>query len=237
MIAASIATVLAVVVVIGITVIDVDPSVALPQAAEAINGFLRVNGGQIAAVTLLYLEESGVPLPVPGDVYVMYLGAKTANSVFFAGVAWVVLTAAVVLGSTNLYLISLAAGAPASRAAGSGRVVHLTPQRGQGRALVPALGSLGADRGPPHPGLPGADNGRGRDLQGQLPDVRGVCRDLHLDLVTVLPHPGPDARGPGGGGSSGVHRTASPVILGTVVLLALIYVGIRIVRTRNESSA
>src|ERR1700686_5610333 len=37
-------------------------------------GHLLRQFGMAAAFGLLYLEESGVPMPIPGDVFVMYIG-------------------------------------------------------------------------------------------------------------------------------------------------------------------
>ncbi len=55
---------------------------------------------------LLYLEESGVPLPAPGDVFVMYVGIKVPHHLIAWIAAWLGLIVAVVLGATNLFLIS-----------------------------------------------------------------------------------------------------------------------------------
>lgn len=55
---------------------------------------------------LLYIEESGVPLPVPGDVYVAYLGRIGAGSLPQLLASWLAIIAVVVAGSTNLYLLS-----------------------------------------------------------------------------------------------------------------------------------
>ena len=55
---------------------------------------------------LLYLEESGVPLPAPGDVFVMYVGAHVPHQWGAWIAAWLGLILAVVLGATNLYLVS-----------------------------------------------------------------------------------------------------------------------------------
>ena len=55
---------------------------------------------------LLYLEESGVPLPAPGDVFVMYVGIKVPHHLIPWIAAWLGLIVAVVLGATNLFLIS-----------------------------------------------------------------------------------------------------------------------------------
>src|SRR5207249_3021310 len=55
---------------------------------------------------LLYVEESGVPLPAPGDVFVMYVGTRVPHHLVAWIAAWLGLIVAVVLGATNLYLIS-----------------------------------------------------------------------------------------------------------------------------------
>src|ERR1700694_4492218 len=52
------------------------------------------------------MEESGVHLPVPGDVYVAYLGKLNAASISNLVLAWLGIIAVVVGGATNLYLIS-----------------------------------------------------------------------------------------------------------------------------------
>ena len=77
---------------------------------------------------LLYLEESGVPLPAPGDVFVMYVGAHVPRKVGSWVVAWLGLIAVVVLGATNLFFISRRFG----RRLAEGRfahLVHLSPER------------------------------------------------------------------------------------------------------------
>jgi membrane protein DedA with SNARE-associated domain len=84
--------------------------------------------GPAGAVGLLYLEESGVPLPVPGDVYVLYLGDHFASQFRLWVLAWLAIIVAVVLGATNLYLISRQIGR--RLIAGSlGALLHVTPQR------------------------------------------------------------------------------------------------------------
>ena len=76
----------------------------------------------------LYLEESGVPLPVSGDVFVVYLGHHFAGSLPRLVAVWLGLIATVVAGSTNLYLVSRRWG----RRLAEGRLgllLHLTPAR------------------------------------------------------------------------------------------------------------
>jgi membrane protein DedA with SNARE-associated domain len=72
-----------------------------------------------AAFVLLYIEESGVPMVVPGDFVVMWVGHHVPREITAWTGAWLGLVAAVVLGSTNLYLVSRKWG----------RVLHLTPER------------------------------------------------------------------------------------------------------------
>ena len=97
------------------------------QTAHAIRGFLRQHG-QAGAIALLFVEESGVPMPVPGDAFVFYVGHRLSPDPFAWAVAWLGFVAAVVLGASILYLIArrwgwrLARGRP-------GRIFHITPTR------------------------------------------------------------------------------------------------------------
>lgn len=62
--------------------------------------------GVPGALALLYIEESGVPLPIPGDAYVVFLGSLAGGSALKWIAAWLAVIAVVVGGSSNLYLIS-----------------------------------------------------------------------------------------------------------------------------------
>ena len=82
----------------------------------------------LASYGLLYIEESGIPLPAPGDIFVMYVGAHVPRNVFSWVAAWLGLIGVVVLGATNLFFISKRYG----RRLAEGRfaeVVHLSPDR------------------------------------------------------------------------------------------------------------
>jgi membrane protein DedA with SNARE-associated domain len=82
----------------------------------------------LASYGLLYIEESGIPLPAPGDVFVMYVGAHVPRNVASWVIAWLGLIGIVVLGATNLYFISRRFG----RKLVEGRVsavIHLSPER------------------------------------------------------------------------------------------------------------
>jgi membrane-associated protein len=81
----------------------------LPEIFEAggrtLRDFVR-HYSYLPGFALLYLEESGVPLPAPGDVFVMYVGIRVPHQIAAWVAAWLGLILAVVMGATNLYLIS-----------------------------------------------------------------------------------------------------------------------------------
>jgi membrane protein DedA with SNARE-associated domain len=91
-------------------------------------GHLLRQFGVAAAFGLLYLEESGVPMPMPGDVFVMYIGHHAGQGLLTWLAAWLGLIAVVVLGASNLYWISQRWGRSIveHRLA---KVLHLTPAR------------------------------------------------------------------------------------------------------------
>lgn len=84
--------------------------------------------GRPAAFALLYIEESGVPLPVPGDVYVLYVGHRAAGERLVWIVSWLGLIFCVVLGASNLYLISRRWGRRLA-AAKLGQMLHINEER------------------------------------------------------------------------------------------------------------
>jgi hypothetical protein len=55
----------------------------------------------VGSYGLLYLEESGVPLPAPGDVFVKFVGAHVPRSLGSWVLAWLGLIGVVVLGATT----------------------------------------------------------------------------------------------------------------------------------------
>lgn len=87
--------------------------------------------GKVAALLIVagaYLEESGVPMPVPSEVSITYLAHRLAGSPIAFAATWLALTALIVLGSTNLFAASRHFGRRlvAGRA---GTILHLTPRR------------------------------------------------------------------------------------------------------------
>src|SRR5438094_9627612 len=95
--------------------------------SRTLRDFMRQNAF-LPGFALLYIEESGVPLPAPGDVFVMYVGIHVPHNLVAWIAAWLGLILAVVLGATNLFLISRRFG---RRLVGSSlaEYVHLTPER------------------------------------------------------------------------------------------------------------
>jgi membrane protein DedA with SNARE-associated domain len=77
---------------------------------------------------LLYIEESGIPLPAPGDVFVMYVGIHVPRHFAAWIAAWLGLILAVVLGATNLYLVSRKYGRRLAQSS-LAEYVHLSHER------------------------------------------------------------------------------------------------------------
>jgi membrane protein DedA with SNARE-associated domain len=77
---------------------------------------------------LLYIEESGVPLPAPGDVFVMYVGTRVPHNWVAWIMAWAGLVLAVTLGATNLFLLSRRFGRRLIESS-FGEYIHLSPER------------------------------------------------------------------------------------------------------------
>jgi len=96
-------------------------------SSRAVRDFMRHNTF-LAGFALLYLEESGVPLPAPGDVFVMYVGIHVPHNLVAWIGAWLGLIVAVVLGATNLFFISRRFGRHLVKSSFA-EYVHLTPER------------------------------------------------------------------------------------------------------------
>jgi len=77
---------------------------------------------------LLYVEESGIPLPAPGDVFVMYVGIHVPHHLAAWLAAWLALVLVVVLGATNLFFISRRVGHRLVHSEFA-EYVHLNPER------------------------------------------------------------------------------------------------------------
>ena len=80
------------------------------------------------AVAGVYLEESGVPMPVPSEVSIGYLGQRLDGNPLALVAAWFGLIVLIVLGSTNLFAASRRFG-PRLINGRLGAALQLTPAR------------------------------------------------------------------------------------------------------------
>src|SRR5438094_4446813 len=94
---------------------------------QQLRDFVRHNA-YLPGFGLLYIEESGVPLPAPGDVFVMYVATHVPHALWAWIAAWLGLIVAVVLGATNLFLISRRFGRRLVESSFA-EYVHLSPER------------------------------------------------------------------------------------------------------------
>ena len=85
--------------------IEHDASGELPGADRSIGEILRQEGYLVGFV-LIYIEESGIPLFIPGDAFLLYVGHRLPHNFPVLFAAWLGFTLAVTLGATNLYLLS-----------------------------------------------------------------------------------------------------------------------------------
>jgi membrane protein DedA with SNARE-associated domain len=92
----------------------------------AVEGRIQQQIGVELAIGGIYLEESGVPLPVPSEVSIGYLGQRLNGNGLAWFAAWIGLTALIVLGSTNLFAASRRFG-PRLVSGRLGAALHLTP--------------------------------------------------------------------------------------------------------------
>src|SRR5260370_7545035 len=64
---------------LGVAIVEGDLPEALTHVGSLVIGLLN-RFGAAASLALLYIEESGIPLPVPGDFYVAFLGRLNPGS-------------------------------------------------------------------------------------------------------------------------------------------------------------
>ncbi len=107
-VAAGVVLLLCVVVAMGLLV-EHDIAGQAPAADLSIGDLLR-RQGYLAGFVLIYIEESGIPLFIPGDVFLLYVGHRLPHNFPVLFAAWLGFTLAVTLGATNLYLLSRSYG-------------------------------------------------------------------------------------------------------------------------------
>src|SRR2546423_15437445 len=76
---------------------------------QQLRDFMRHNA-YLPGFGLLYIEESGVPLPAPGDVFVMYVLTHVPHALWAWIAAWRGLIGPGVLGATTLFWTSAGFG-------------------------------------------------------------------------------------------------------------------------------
>lgn len=113
--------------------VEHDAAGQLPQADRSIGAVLR-HDGYLAGFALIYIEESGLPLFIPGDAFLIYVGHRLPHNLPVLLAAWLGFILAVTLGATNLYLISRRYGRRLLELR-LARVLHLTPDRLEGAEL------------------------------------------------------------------------------------------------------
>ncbi len=120
---------IAVIVGIGF-LIEHDVSGEVVDADASISALLKAYG-YLGGFALIYIEETGIPLFIPGDVFLLYVGSRLPHDVPILCAAWLGFVLAVTLGATNLYLLSRRFGRRLveHRLA---RFLHITPARVDG---------------------------------------------------------------------------------------------------------
>ena len=78
------------------------------------------------ALAGIYLEETGIPMPMPSEVSIGYLGQRLNGNPLALVATWIGLTVLIVLGSTNLFAAARRFGPKLVRGR-LGTALHLTP--------------------------------------------------------------------------------------------------------------
>jgi membrane protein DedA with SNARE-associated domain len=121
------ALVVALVIVLMVLLVEHDAAGQAPDADDSIRSVLTQDG-YLVGFALLYIEESGVPLFIPGDAFLAYVGHRLPHNVPVFLVAWIGFVLAVTFGATNLYLLSRRYGRRLLEHRFA-NLLHLTPER------------------------------------------------------------------------------------------------------------
>jgi membrane protein DedA with SNARE-associated domain len=121
--AASAAGLLTLIALAATSELQMEPSGGWPDLREATTRF-----GYLGGFLLIYVEESGIPLFIPGDVFLVYVEHRLPADPWAWLAAWAGFVVAVVLGAMNLYLLSRRLGRRVL-AHPFARFLHLTPER------------------------------------------------------------------------------------------------------------
>lgn len=115
------------VIAVMVVLVQNDASAQAENVDETVGSVLR-DYGYLGGFALIYIEESGVPLFIPGDAFLIYVGNRLPHNVPVFLAAWLGFIVAVTFGATNLYLLSRRYGRRLleHRLA---KFLHLTPAR------------------------------------------------------------------------------------------------------------
>ena len=116
------------VILAAVAIVEGDVPEDLTHIGSLVVGLLN-RFGAAACLALLYIEESGIPLPVPGDFYVAFMGRLNAGSMLRLLLAWLAIIAVVLAGATNLYWLARRWGPALLRHPVAGRLLHLDERR------------------------------------------------------------------------------------------------------------
>jgi membrane protein DedA with SNARE-associated domain len=107
--------------------VEHDAAGQAPASDTSIADLLRRHG-YLVGFLLVYAEESGVPLFISGDAFLLFVGHRLLHYAPALIAAWLGMILAVVLGASNLYLLSRRYGRRLLRHRMAG-FLHLTPER------------------------------------------------------------------------------------------------------------
>ncbi len=66
----------------------------------------------VGPMSLLFAEEAGIPLPVPGDIYISYVGYQISRGVISFHFAFILLFIGILAGSSILFYLASKFGKP-----------------------------------------------------------------------------------------------------------------------------
>lgn len=96
------------------------------QLAQTLEHFLATYG-YLAIFVLMFVEEAGLPLPLPNEVALMYAGYLASQGKLDANLAGLAATLGAAGGSSLLYLLARRGGRPLLRR--YGRFLHLNERK------------------------------------------------------------------------------------------------------------
>ncbi len=119
---------LAVGLVLIVVLADIADVIELPEGIVPSAGSALTRFGYLGGFLLIYIEESGIPLLIPGDVWLIYVGHRLPRYWWAWVGGWAGFVVAVVFGSMNLYLLSRRFGRRLLEHP-LARFLHITPER------------------------------------------------------------------------------------------------------------